>query len=251
MMPQPQVTEAPTTQTFGQQEPRVLALNLPGGRVLCSAMHAGWQAAASVREDAKLRLAHALWKRRWAEPNDHERSPQENPPVVLRRNGLGKPRLLVGGQEDHSISFTHLPGLTWAALCRDSKVGIDAAESVEFEGRYPFHRAFHEDEIFHAMAAGSGRIQEAAALIWSAREAAVKAVGAGFHRIDPKEVRTRIAPLNGERPSMSLDLECNVPETNSLKSLVTKVRAYRCEKGWISIALAGRSLLSNKLSPCT
>jgi phosphopantetheinyl transferase len=148
---------------------------------------------ATKGEEAKERLVSALW--------DHL-STMEHPlrngcpssarvdfPIRVLRGTLGRPRLLVGADPGPSISFSGGGGRVWAALCADeSDIGIDAAGSDEFRGAYPVQRVFHPDEFDHALSLTDGDRGEASALLWSIKEAVVKALGCGFHLVDPRDV---------------------------------------------------------------
>jgi phosphopantetheinyl transferase len=99
---------------------------------------------------------------------------------------LGRPQLLLGKCYGPAISFSEGGGKLWAALCQDaSDIGIDAAETEEFSKEYPFHRVFHAHELGHALKLTGGDWKKASALLWSIKEAAVKALGCGFHFVDP------------------------------------------------------------------
>lgn len=106
----------------------------------------------------------------------------------LRSDALGKPLLTLGNSLGPSVSFSRVPGKTWAAMSTVSNLGIDAELSETFNGLYPFHRVFSRDEFDHATKLCSGRLDEAAALLWSAKEAAVKAMGCGFHFFGPDQL---------------------------------------------------------------
>ena len=59
--------------------------------------------------------------------------------------------------------------------------------SRQFSGPYPFLRVFGASEWEIALGLVSGRSLDAAAF-WGAKEAAVKALGVGFHMQDPSEI---------------------------------------------------------------
>jgi hypothetical protein len=102
---------------------------------------------------------------------------------------LGRPHLLVGEQRGPAISFSEGGGKVWAALSGDdTDIGIDAAGADEFPGDYPVHRVFHPEELDHASKLAGGDQEEASALLWSAKEAVVKALGCAFHLVDPRHV---------------------------------------------------------------
>jgi phosphopantetheinyl transferase (holo-ACP synthase) len=90
---------------------------------------------------------------------------------------LGRPHLLLGEYRGPAISFSEGGGNVWAALCGDeSDIGIDAAGADEFQREYPFHRVFHTQERQHALRLAGGDLEMAAALLWSVKEAVVKAL---------------------------------------------------------------------------
>jgi phosphopantetheinyl transferase len=217
----------------------IMSLRLDRDRLFFGVVRFHMRGDRSAKEEAKLRLAQELWNRACLQRADCTRD-RRDLPVELSNDRLGRPRLVVDGREHHSISFTRLSDLIWGALSFGTLIGIDAADSRDFEGQYPFQRAFHEDEVRQGIMAGARGVSEAAALMWSAKEAAVKAIGVGFHLIDPKEVRARIARVSGERSLMRIDLGCRIQERNWCDSEIIKVRACQRPGGWISIALASR-----------
>lgn len=112
-----------------------------------------------------------------------------NEEIRLTADALGRPLLLLGDRRGPSVSFTHVGLKTWAALAtRDYAIGIDAACGSEFIGDYPFHRAFQDGELDAARSELAVDVSNAAAAIWSAKEATVKALGCGFWLADPREV---------------------------------------------------------------
>jgi len=110
-------------------------------------------------------------------------------PIQVVRDPLGRPHLLLGEYRGPAISFSEGGGKVWAALCGDeSDIGIDVAEAVEFKGEYPFHRVFHVQELQHALRLAGGDLEKASALLWSIKEAVVKALGCAFHLVDPRQI---------------------------------------------------------------
>jgi phosphopantetheinyl transferase len=107
----------------------------------------------------------------------------------MGRGPLGRPYLLLGEYRGPAISFSKGGGKFWAALCGDEfDIGIDVAGADEFQGEYPFHRVFHSQEIQHVMRLTRGDLGKASSLLWSIKEAVVKALGCAFHLVDPRQI---------------------------------------------------------------
>jgi hypothetical protein len=115
-------------------------------------------------------------------------SQPERWPVSLELTALGQPRLRLKGQPGPAVSFSQAAGCLWAALTPAGQVGVDVALPSEFEEDYPMARAFREAELDWARPLCGGAIAGAAALLWALKEAAVKALGVGFHVLDPLAV---------------------------------------------------------------
>lgn len=103
---------------------------------------------------------------------------------------LGQPLLLLDGKPGPSISFSQAGGKTWSALAGSGRVGIDVALSAEFPRDYPLQQAFSPPEFACASILCQGDASITAALLWSLKEAAVKALGVGFNYLNPREVET-------------------------------------------------------------
>ncbi|OGR26417.1 MAG: hypothetical protein A2139_10285 [Desulfobacca sp. RBG_16_60_12] len=108
--------------------------------------------------------------------------------VSLAKTALGQPRLLLKGRPGPAISFSLAAGRLWAAMAPAGQVGVDLALPSEFEESYPWARAFQPAELAWARPLNGGDIAGAAALLWALKEAAVKALGVGFHLLDPLAV---------------------------------------------------------------
>jgi phosphopantetheinyl transferase (holo-ACP synthase) len=110
-------------------------------------------------------------------------------PIQVVRGLLGRPQLLRGGHPGPAISFSEGGGKVWAALCGDgADIGIDVAGADEFPGAYPIHRVFHPPELEHALTLAGGELAAASALLWSVKEAVVKALGCAFHLVEPRQI---------------------------------------------------------------
>ena len=110
-------------------------------------------------------------------------------PIQVVRGLLGRPHLLLGEYRGPAISFSRGGGKVWAALSGDeSDIGVDVAGADEFHREYPFHRVFHPHELQHALRLAGGDLEKASALLWSIKEAVVKALGCAFHLLDPRQI---------------------------------------------------------------
>ena len=105
-------------------------------------------------------------------------------PIQVVHDPLGRPHLRLGENRGPAISFSEGGGKIWAALCGDeSDIGIDVAETDEFQGEYPVHRVFQVQELQHALRVAGGDLARASALLWSVKEAVAKALGCAFHLV--------------------------------------------------------------------
>jgi len=160
-------------------------------------------------------------------------------PIQVVRGPLGKPHLLLGEHRGPAVSFSEGGGKVWAALCGDgSDIGIDVAGTDEFRGEYPFHRVFHTQELQHASMLTGGDLAKASALLWSIKEAVVKALGCGFHLVDPREISVHPSGEEGGGYtfSVSLSKKTQVRFPNRAGSSLG-VRSFPRQKTWLSIAL--------------
>ena len=169
-------------------------------------------------------------------------------PIQVVHDPLGRPQLLLGECEGPAISFSEGGGKIWAALCGDvSDIGIDAAGTDEFSTEYPFHRVFDPQELQHALRLAGGDLEKASALIWSIKEAVVKALGCAFHLVDPQQITIY--------PSIEEGGGYTFPVGLSGKALVRFpiaadrslwVRSFPQKKMWLSIAVLNRRPTGNE-----
>jgi hypothetical protein len=136
----------------------------------------------SILWDHLVAMGSPLWK-------TCQSSSRAALPIQVVRGLLGRPYLLLGDYRGPAISFSEGGGKVWAALCGDeSDIGIDVAGTDEFQREYPFHRVFHPQELQHALRLAGGDLEKASALLWSIKEAVVKALGCAFHLVDPRQI---------------------------------------------------------------
>ncbi len=100
----------------------------------------------------------------------------------------GCPRLNVEYKEPLALSLSYNGQELWAAVAAVHSLGIDVETSGNFLDPYPYNRAFIEEDLHLALPLCPKK-EDAAALLWSCKEAAMKSRGTGFHCTDPREVR--------------------------------------------------------------
>jgi hypothetical protein len=141
-----------------------------------------------------------------------------------------------------AISFSEGGGKVWAALCGDeSDVGIDVAEAAEFQGSYPFHRVFNAQELQHGLNLTGGDLAEAAALLWSVKEAAVKALGCAFHLVDPLQIH--VDPATGWDDGFAFPVRLSGKALARFPigaGLALRVRSFPLVMKWLAIAVLNR-----------
>jgi phosphopantetheinyl transferase (holo-ACP synthase) len=176
--------------SFDNQRGSVFYASLPRGPYAAKALN---RYGTNGAGGDNIRLVSILWDHLVAmESSLGESCPSLNRaalPIQIVHGPLGRPQLLLGEYRGPAISFSEGGGKVWAALCGDdSEIGIDVSEADEFKGKYPYHRAFHTQELQHALRVAGGDLEKASALLWSIKEAVVKALGCAFHLVDPLEI---------------------------------------------------------------
>jgi phosphopantetheinyl transferase len=145
--------------------------------------------------------------------------------LTLDAGPLGQPLLKLGGKSGPSLSFSEDEGLVWTAMAGRGRVGVDATREVDFEPPYPYARAFGTAEWDWASRLCQGRTASAAALLWAAKEAAVKALGVGFHTLDPLDLE--VAKLSPAWEGISLMVRTPEPVSAWARPLAD---------GWLALA---------------
>jgi len=170
----------------------------PGTRVLHAscllpegAAHGHGHGMGTPKAEARRHLALVLWRALHAAGGGMASPPPVADPIDLREDGLGRPRIPDGPSISFSQNGMRLHG---AACLPGHDVGIDAAPPQDFPPSYPYARAFAEDELAWAVPRCGGDRAWAAAMLWTAKEAAVKCLGCGFHLFGPGEVVVIPAP---------------------------------------------------------
>ncbi len=198
----------------------------------------------------KHRLVSTLWDHLMAMESPFWKRCQSSNraafPIQVVRGLLGRPHLLLGEYRGPAISFSESGGKVWAALCGDeSDIGIDVAGTDEFQRKYPFHRVFHAQELQHALRLAGGDLEKASALLWSIKEAVVKALGCAFHLVDPRQITVypstggAVGGDGGYTFPVGLSGEAQMRFPISASRSIW-VRSLPQRKMWLSIALLNR-----------
>ena len=152
------------------------------------------------------------------------------PALTLTADPMGRPHLRLDGAPGPEVSFSRAAGRLYAAMAAPgARLGVDAAAPGEFAGDYPRARVFHEAEWQAAASLTHGDREEAAALLWSVKEAVVKARGCGFRFFGPRWVRVDFAGLGERGPLWSARLDGPSPEPLPAASL-------RLDRVWLTVA---------------
>lgn len=170
-------------------------------------------------------------------------SPGTGLPIQVVHGRLGRPQLRIGEYQGPAVSFSKGGGKIWAALCGDdSAIGLDVAGPDEFQGEYPLRRVFHPQELQQTMKLTGGDLEQASALLWSVKEATVKALGCAFHLVGPRQIM--VCPSTGGEDggytfpvNVSGKARAGFP-WDADRSLW--VRSLLQGKMWLSIALLNR-----------
>lgn len=104
----------------------------------------------------------------------------------VEKTDLGKPQF-IGSGEMPALSFCYSMKTRWAAVAWTQGLGIDIACPYEFEQPYPVERVFGEREILLIQQLDVEQLSSYA-MLWCLKEAAVKAMGTGFHTVEPNEL---------------------------------------------------------------
>ena len=202
----------------------------------------------------KHHLASALWNHLSAMESPlwkrYQSADRVALPIQVVRDLLGRPYLLLGGCRGPAISFSEGGGKVWVALCGDeSDIGIDVAGTDEFRGEYPFHRVFHSQELHHALRLAGGDLEQASALLWSVKEAVVKALGCAFHLVDPRHITVYQSVGGDEGYTFPVGLSGKALERFPLAANHSLwARSLTRRKEWLSIALlTGRAQQAPRL----
>jgi phosphopantetheinyl transferase len=203
----------------------------------CWSRSSGYGGTEASRSARKIRLTSDLLGAIRMEghrnvPADHSAN------VRVVSDSLGKPELYIGTRKGPAVSFSYAPHRIWATACSDATgLGIDVADPSDFGEGYPYHRVFHKDELGLALEVCDGKRKEAAALLWSVKEAILKALGCGLHLIDPLEVRVFQAFGTNDSPQWYAQVD------DEARSKVPRfgesglpVSVFRRERNWVSLA---------------
>jgi phosphopantetheinyl transferase (holo-ACP synthase) len=115
------------------------------------------------------------------------------------------------------------------------------AGTDEFQREYPFHRVFHAQELQHALMLAGGDLGKASALLWSIKEAVVKALGCAFHLVDPRQIT--VYPSAGGNGRYTFPVGLSGKALKRFPRAAGRslwVRSLHQRKMWLSLALLNR-----------
>ncbi len=161
--------------------------------------------------------------------------------LLLTTDELGCPRARISGEEHVSVSFSRCMDRLWACVCRGRcSVGIDASCASEFPDRYPVHRAFHQNERNQLMGRYGLSSQEVTAMVWSVKEAVVKALGCGFRLIDPLDVAVEWVGM-GTAGDWSIRLLSTARKRLATRNdFRVQARTFRLSTQFVSVAITAQ-----------
>ncbi len=156
----------------------------------------------------------------------------------LSKTRFGKPILISDQHSALTLSFSYVQADAWGAISELPWVcGVDAASVRDFDDKFPVEKVFSPDEF------EAGRLVEkdrnsVIALLWSAKESVVKAVGCGFHLIPPRAIELRIVSASPD----ILNVVVSLPKRSGGRGLLcastnVDVVSFRRGRAWISVAL--------------
>ena len=229
-------------------EPPIRIFSHDGQIVACSYIRdAGYRIDPSNRQREKSRLIRNLLRSVGTTQESVFEASAATTEIRINSGGLGKPELYVDGREGPSVSFSHTATATWGALCRTGGiVGMDVASGDEFPHNYPFHRAFHDEEFSKALKKTDGNISEAAALLWTAKEAVVKCTGTAFHMIDPLELRVAATARSSGKCNFTVCFDDRVFERlPELRRISMVILTFMEEGARVSVAIMAKNGAEN------
>lgn len=186
-----------------------------------------------AREGARSTLVRFLLSR-WPAGTYRGYLSQE---INVFHDPYGKP-LLLGPQPPYpAVSFSYGINCLWGAMGKPGDhLGLDVAEAGEFPAGYPYHRLAAAEE-WAAIKDFLGRDKsESAALLWAAKEAAVKALGCGYRGLSPLQVKLALkaGQAGGCFYCVRLD-QAAEKKLPSLTAVTVRVAVWRWQCAWLAL----------------
>lgn len=236
-----------------QTERPVFAMSIAGQTFLVTSIpwtqreNAGNRSSTDV-SIARERLLEDLMQTARSEPAFHAWNlnpiPRDNCRLSLLYDKMGKPHLHGQDSSVSCISFSYGGNRFWAALggCF-THIGLDVADPLDFRGDYPFSRVFLDMDwtMIPSRLGLQCQTADAAAFVWCIKEAAVKAIGCGFHWFGPWEMAIEHKSDIGREDRFEVVFH---PPRKDLERALRHVRVVaavwpmgRC---WLALALCDR-----------
>jgi phosphopantetheinyl transferase len=170
--------------------------------------------------------------------------------VKVFHNQYGKPQLLGPHPPYPAVSFSYGANRLWGALGKPgASLGFDVAEAGEFPPGYPYHRLAAPEEWAQVTDHLGQDKSEAAAMLWAAKEAAVKALGCGYRGFSPLQVKLA---LRAEKARViffcaSIDRTAKA-KFHGLSGSTVAIVVWRWQKAWLALGRSSKEPLAQCLN---
>jgi phosphopantetheinyl transferase len=167
--------------------------------------------------------------------------------VKVSHDPHGKPHLLGPHPPYPAVSFSYGMNCLWGAMGKPGEhLGLDVAEAGEFPPGYPYHRLAAAAEWAAIKDHLGQNKSEAAALLWAAKEAAVKAWGCGYRGLSPFQIKLAFQAEKAGAIFYCARLE---PAAEAkfwgLAAVTVAVDVWRRETGWLALGRSSQELHTN------
>jgi len=216
----------------------VHAMNVtPGQLVLLTALGVPAPLPKRTRQDVESALAKTLLQSARRQPPMRDLLGTSEDGFEIKKDQWGKPSLVFDAGAVFSVSYSRGSGRLWGALaCGQFSVGIDVSDFTDFAGSCPPERAFSDREWSWAVSRANGDKGAAAALLWAAKEATVKALGCDLQSVNPLSLEVMPSDQSTAGPWTRYTVAIRTPGARSSLDLA----ARSLEGAWCCVATDGQ-----------
>ncbi|MDI6853083.1 MAG: 4'-phosphopantetheinyl transferase superfamily protein [Deltaproteobacteria bacterium] len=149
----------------------------------------------------------------------------------------GKPRLSGPHPPYPAVSFSYGMNCLWGAVGEPGEhLGLDVTEAGEFSKGYPYHRIAAGEEWEYIKDRLGRDKSEAAALLWAAKEAAVKALGCGYRGFGPLQVKLALKAEKAGVIFFCANIDrATEAEFHGLAGASVAVAVWRHKSAWLAL----------------